>query len=191
MFIKKQNQYSTYNESDSISKMSLNSSYDESFFFPLDIENKEINIKTNSKRDYQYKAVAIYKIGISIDKLFPIKQKILGKKGENLKKIIIKCAHPFNDYSTKIRLRGKGSGYKEGNNKEESNVPLQLCISSLNINAFHDCCIEIENLLKKIYFEYYVYQYGIMNQALQNSQYRYPIIMKKIDKEMYLIDRKF
>ena len=87
MFIKKQNQYSTYNESDSISKMSLNSSYDESFFFPLDIENKEINIKTNSKRDYQYKAVAIYKIGISIDKLFPIKQKILGKKGENLKKI--------------------------------------------------------------------------------------------------------
>ena len=41
MFIKKQNQYSTYNESDSISKMSLNSSYDESFFFPLDIEKNK------------------------------------------------------------------------------------------------------------------------------------------------------
>lgn len=30
----------------------------------------------------------------------------------------------------KLRLRGKGSGYKEGPEKRESNEPLHLCVSS-------------------------------------------------------------
>lgn len=32
----------------------------------------------------------------------------------------------------KLRLRGLGSGYKEGLTHEESNEPLHLCISSKN-----------------------------------------------------------
>lgn len=31
--------------------------------------------------------------------------------------------------SIKLRLRGRGSGYKEGPNKAESDDPLHLCIS--------------------------------------------------------------
>jgi hypothetical protein len=185
--IKKQN----INESDSMSIHSLDSFiYDETTINPSNCQMREINLKTNSIRDYKYKAVGNYNIGIPNDKNFSIKKKILGKNGNYLKQIIIKCAHPHNDYSTKIRLRGKGSGYKEGENKEESNIPLQLCISSQDIRAFHDCCLEIEKLLNKIYFEYYVYQYNVMNQKFQNTQYRYPITMKKIDKQTYLIDRK-
>ena len=178
-------------ESDSMSTLSLLSSvFDETNINPSNYQIQDINLKTNSKRDYQYKAVGNYNIGIPNEKNFPIKKKILGKKGKNLKEIIVKCAHPCKDYSTKIRLRGKGSGYKEGDNKEESNIPLQLCISSQNIYAFRNCCLEIEKLLTKIYFEYYVFQYNIMNQKLKNTQYRYPITMKKIDKQIYLIDRK-
>ena len=150
----------------------------------------DIKFNTYSNREYMYKYVCNYNIQIENDESFNVTKRIIGKNGYFLKKIIYEGCIKFNDYSTKIRLRGKGSGYKEGENKEESNIPLQLCISSQDIRAFHDCCLEIEKLLNKIYFEYYVYQYNVMNQKFQNTQYRYPITMKKIDKQTYLIDRK-
>lgn len=52
-----------------------------------------------------------------------------------MKKIIDAClgeigADPKTEAdSIKLRLRGKGSGYKEGPNKLESHEPLHLCIS--------------------------------------------------------------
>lgn len=62
-------------------------------------------------------------------------RKIIGTKGFNMKKIIDAClgeigADPKTEAdSIKLRLRGKGSGYKEGPNKLESHEPLHLCIS--------------------------------------------------------------
>ena len=157
---------------------------------PFDEKKNEIKIQTYSDRNYNYKAVGNYKIGISPDE-FNIRSKILGKKGINLKKIIYNCALIFNDKTTKIRLRGKGSGYKEGKNHEESNEPLQLSISSQNIYSFHFCCQAIEKLLNKIYFEYYVFEYQLKNNGVKNNQFLYPIMKKKIDKNNFLIVRNW
>ena len=50
-------------------------------------------------------------------------RRIIGPKGSNMKKIIDNCmieigADPsFESDSIKLRLRGRGSGYKEGPNK--------------------------------------------------------------------------
>ena len=92
--IKKQN----INESDSMSIHSLDSFiYDETTINPSNCQMREINLKTNSIRDYKYKAVGNYNIGIPNEKNFPIKKKILGKKGKNLKEIIVKCEQPCKD----------------------------------------------------------------------------------------------
>lgn len=53
-----------------------------------------------------------------------------------MKKIIDTCLFDAgSEYKNKqdlvkLRLRGKGSGYKEGPEKKESNEPLHLCVSS-------------------------------------------------------------
>lgn len=36
----------------------------------------------------------------------------------------------------KLRLRGQGSGYKEGPEKLESNEPLHLCVSSRYLEVY-------------------------------------------------------
>ena len=40
----------------------------------------------------------------------------------------------------KLRLRGKGSGFKEGWNHAESNQQLNLCVTSKNNEVFEDLC---------------------------------------------------
>ena len=122
---------------------------------------------------------------------------IIGNKGMQLRNILYNNCIKYGDQSTKIRLRGRGSGYKEGPNKEESKEPMELCISSLNLISFTNCSIEIENLLKQIYYKYYVYQCNNYieqskdknnnNDKLTNET---PIVMKNILKYHYIVDRK-
>jgi hypothetical protein len=57
----------------------------------------------------------------------------------------------------KLRLRGKGSGFKEGPKQEESEDPLNLCISSKYKNKYDEACAEIEKLLLKVYDEFYYF----------------------------------
>jgi len=40
----------------------------------------------------------------------------------------------------KLRLRGKGSGFKEGAKQEESKEPLHLCISSRFYDKYVQAC---------------------------------------------------
>ena len=40
----------------------------------------------------------------------------------------------------KLRLRGKGSGFKEGPKQEESKEPLHLCISSRFYDKYKMAC---------------------------------------------------
>ena len=54
----------------------------------------------------------------------------------------------------KIRLRGKGSGYKEGHNQKESSDPLHLCLSTCNYDQYKYACQLVETLLTEIYEEY-------------------------------------
>jgi hypothetical protein len=64
-----------------------------------------------------------YEIQIDNDKEFQVARKIIGCKGCNMKNIIDAClsqigADPKADSdSIKLRLRGRGSGYREGANK--------------------------------------------------------------------------
>ena len=76
-----------------------------------------------------------------------------------MKRIIEDCSMGFdqsvNPYEiVKLRLRGKGSGFKEGPKQEESDDPLNLCISSKYKDKFDYACCEMDRLLLKVYEEY-------------------------------------
>jgi hypothetical protein len=145
---------------------------------------KEVAFHTNSTRDYQYKYVSRYIVQIENDKNFPVTRMIIGNSGKLLRDILVKNCIKYGDYTTKIRLRGKGSGYKEGPKNEESNDPMELCISSLNMFSYVRCSNEIENLLKNVYYQYYLYQCN--NKDKNNNE---PIVMKKILKYPYVVNR--
>ena len=144
----------------------------------------DIKFNTYSNREYMYKYVCNYNIQIENDESFNVTKRIIGKNGYFLKKIIYEGCIKFNDYSTKIRLRGKGSGYKEGNLNAESNEPLELCISSLNYPTYINCCRLVESLLKKIYFDYYQFRKEITPISLINA-----IKQKEIIKYEYVVNR--
>lgn len=74
-----------------------------------------------------------------------------------LKQIIYSSCIVQHDHSTKVRLRGRGSGYKEGMKNIESTEPLMLCISSLSYPTYCRCCQNVEMFLKSIYEDYYVF----------------------------------
>ena len=72
---------------------------------------------------------------------------IIGNSGKLLRNILVKNCINFGDRTTKIRLRGNGSGYKEGPNNEESKDPMELCISSLNLLSYIKCSINKEIII--------------------------------------------
>lgn len=57
----------------------------------------------------------------------------------------------------KLRLRGRGSGYKEGPSHKESFEPLQLCVSGKKYSKFKLACQLVEEHLKTIYMEYKIF----------------------------------
>jgi hypothetical protein len=73
-----------------------------------------INFSTAQSRLYVVKYVCNYDIQIENDGEFQVTRRLIGNKGAFLRKILYDCCIKYNDNSTKIRLRGKGSGYKEG-----------------------------------------------------------------------------
>ena len=167
-------------------------------YIPKNIKEKEKELKfqTNSTRDYQYKYVSRYIVQIENEKNFPVTKMIIGNNGMLLRNILYDNCIKYGDHTTKIRLRGKGSGYKEGPKNEESKDPMELCISSLNMISFSKCSAAIENLLLQIYYKYYSYQCKNYmekkkidnfnnNTKLGNT----PINMKKILKYHYVVNR--
>lgn len=46
------------------------------------------------------------------------------------------CSSKWTVDCLKLRLRGAGSGYREGMTHEESNEPLHLCISSKDYSVY-------------------------------------------------------
>jgi hypothetical protein len=98
-----------------------------------------------------------------------------------MKRIIEECSQGFdssvNPYEiVKLRLRGKGSGFKEGPNQIESEDPLNLCISSKYKEKYDYACSEMEILLKKVYEEYkHFYRY----KQRKPSNWDKPLKVKK------------
>lgn len=105
-----------------------------------------------------------YDVMIENDKNFQIAKKIIGAKGCNMKKIIdvamdemtYNHEHSSKD-SLKLRLRGKGSGFREGPDNRESDEPLHLCVSAKNYNVYKTACYHVEELLEKIFEEFIVH----------------------------------
>ena len=142
-----------------------------------------IKFETHSSRDYYYKYVCNYLVQIESDENFLVTKRIIGKNGCFLKKIIQEACIKYGDFSTKIRLRGKGSGYIEHNGKE-SEEPLMLCVSSLNYPTYYNCCSLIDDLLKKVYNDYYQYSLKIIPAEL-----RYSMKKKQVVKHEFVVNR--
>jgi hypothetical protein len=90
---------------------------------------------------------------------FEISKKIIGKKGKNMKEILMKCKELSGlDYIPKdflkLRLRGKGSSYREGNRRQECNDKLHLCVSAKSKEILFNATKLIEKLLLKLKKEY-------------------------------------
>ncbi|CAD8095444.1 unnamed protein product [Paramecium primaurelia] len=108
----------------------------------------------------QQKFTCRYDVQIDNDKDFQVARKIIGAKGCNMKKIIDQCLFDCDTKEqdlVKLRLRGRGSGYKEGPEKRESQEPLHLCVSSKHNHLFLRACQLVEQLLIKIYEEYKIF----------------------------------
>ena len=135
-------------------------------FNKLTLETKnKVHFMTHSSRNYYYKYVCNYTVQIENDNIFMVTKRIIGKNGCFLKKILQESCIKYGDYSTKIRLRGKGSGYIDKvSNTENDDEPLTLSISSLNYPTYYNCCLLVDNLMKKIYDDYYDYLHKILPQ---------------------------
>ncbi|OMJ93755.1 hypothetical protein SteCoe_3197 [Stentor coeruleus] len=102
-----------------------------------------------------------FEIQIDNDKEFQVARRLIGPKGNNMKRIGELCSRglpngKMHDF-VKLRLRGRGSGFKEGANKEESNENLHLCVSSKYPDKYKIACDEISKLILQVYKDYFNY----------------------------------
>ena len=106
------------------------------------------------------KYIATYYINIPADNWFKVTQRILGFKGRKIQNLYAQAIEPFPDiFSTdklpmKIRLRGRGSGYMEGDRNRESRDPLQICASTKYFCIFKTADYLITRMLNELYKEY-------------------------------------
>ena len=150
----------------------------------LDTKNR-VHFTTHSSRDYYYKYVCNYIVQIENDNLFMVTKRIIGKNGCFLKKILQESCIKYGDFSTKIRLRGKGSGYIDKiSNTENEDEPLTLSVSSLNYPTYYNCCLLIDNLMNKIYDDYYKHLHNVLPKELH-----YSIHKKQLLKSEFIVDR--
>ena len=117
-----------------------------------------------------------FDIQIENDKEFQVARRLIGPKGNTMKKIVEMCTKGMNGLMhdiVKLRLRGKGSGFKEGACQEESNEDLHLCISSKYADKYKIACDEICKLILQVYKEYYNYcrNKGIKTEILRLKKY--------------------
>jgi len=113
-----------------------------------------------AESNFKYEAQIL--IGIEDDKKFRVVRRIFGSGGENMKKIIAACeridATPKGaSLHSKLRLRGRGSGYLEGlpgEEQAESADDLMLCISCQNEEAYEQALVMARDLVEGIHRSY-------------------------------------
>ncbi|OMJ84528.1 hypothetical protein SteCoe_14335 [Stentor coeruleus] len=118
-----------------------------------------------------------FEIQIENDKDFQVARRLIGPKGNNMKKIGEICSKglgngKMHDF-VKLRLRGKGSGFKEGATKEESNENLHLCVSSKYPDKYKIACDEISKLILQVYKDYFNFcrNRGLRTEILRLKKY--------------------
>lgn len=108
-----------------------------------------ISTSTNQKH------IGTYFVQIEQDRNFNVVERIIGDRGKKIRAII----YSFPDYNVhklKIRLTGKGSGYRDSYRKceNETNEDLKIHVSSLSSSVFDGACCQLENMLKEIYSDF-------------------------------------
>jgi len=101
-------------------------------FQPQGDGGSDMGGNSNGGGDGSAKYTCRYDIQIPNEREFQVARRLIGAKGCNMKRIISQCSKNLPQVTevVKLRLRGKGSGFKEGPKQEESKEPLHLCISS-------------------------------------------------------------
>ena len=129
----------------------------------------KLNLKVNNlleEKSNSNKYTCKYEILIPNDNEFKISRRLIGNKGYNMKNIIDKCKlyfeQRYNNINNindiiKLRLRGRGSGYKEGRHNKESDEPLHLCISSKFKEGLIKACKLVDDLIDTIFEDYKKY----------------------------------
>ncbi|CAK9107262.1 unnamed protein product, partial [Durusdinium trenchii] len=80
-------------------------------------------------------------VGIEAKNDFGVVGRLLGRGGANMKRIA-------GDTNAKMRLRGRGSGFKEADlDGKESTDPLMLCVSAPSEKSYREASVEIHKLL--------------------------------------------
>ena len=59
-----------------------------------------------------------------------------------------------------------------------------LSVSSLNYPTYYNCCLLVDNLMNKIYDDYYEHLHKVLPKELH-----YSIIKKKLIKNEFIVDR--
>ena len=125
-------------------------------------QQKQMNMQEqNNNNFYEEKSTygkftCKFEILIPNDQEFQVVRRLIGSKGCNMKRIVDSCKSG-DQIGVKLRLRGRGSGYKEGPENKESDDPLHLCISAKNQEGLKKACGLVTELINKIYEEYKKY----------------------------------
>ncbi|CEG38865.1 cleavage and polyadenylation specificity factor cpsf30-like [Plasmopara halstedii] len=94
-------------------------------------------------------------VGIENDSEFGVTRRIIGPAGSNMKRISVEAGG-----NAKIRVRGRGSGSKEGG-PEDVDEPLMVLVSAENERSFRIACSLTTELLAAIHRDYQMfYQRG-------------------------------
>ena len=153
-FINYNNNTNTFNNINNINNLN-NINYNHRYFnhnhnnhigFQPNINIKNVNM---FEEKVPGKFTCKYEILIENEPEFQVASKIIGSNGYNMKKIRNEC-----NSEVKLRLRGKGSGHKEGPQNKESDEPLHLCVSSKTKEQLNKACFLVNKLFDKINEEY-------------------------------------
>lgn len=125
----------------------------------LNLKSLKLQKKQENKKDNKKKFTGRFYLHIDNSQGFEVSKKIIGKKGKNMKLILLKCKENaglknFPKDFLKLRLRGKGSLYREGTKKQECNDKLHLCVSAKSKDVLLNATVHIEKLLLKLKKEY-------------------------------------
>merc|ERR1712224_1015292 len=101
-------------------------------------------------RNAPLKFLCRYIVGIEQNRSFNVVRKLLGDHGAHMKAIA-------ENTGAKLRIRGRGSGFKEGPDNVEANEPLMICVSATSSEMFQESTKDVERLLKDIHDQYYAF----------------------------------
>eukprot|EP00439_Symbiodinium_sp_Y106_P028078 s3412_g3.t1 len=93
------------------------------------------------------KYICVFQVGLEDDEEFCLVKRILGKAGNNMRRIADDC-------NAKVRLRGIGSGFLEGSDGKEANMPLQLNVSCTEYADYVSAVDQVATLLRDLYKHY-------------------------------------